>query len=149
MNTVVMMGRLVADPVVRYTTGEKSTAVANMRLAVDRRFKRDGQPDADFFDCVAFGKLGEFAEKYLRKGSKVVVQGSLENNNYKNLDGAMVYRNIIRLAEIDFAESKAAAANNAPASSTAAPAKKAAPAPVDDDGFMTIPDSIDEELPFN
>ena len=156
MNTVILMGRLTRDPEVRYSSGENSTAVANFRLAVDRRFKRDGQPDADFFDCVAFGRQAEFVEKYLHQGTKMVVQGRLQNDNYTDRDGRTVYRNRIVVENLEFAESKAASRENA--SSYRAPAdpqstgyaRPAAPATdTPDDGFMNIPDGIDEELPFN
>ena len=150
MNVVMLMGRLTREPEVRYGAGENSTAVCRYTLAVDRRFKREGQPDADFFDCVCFGKSAEFAEKYLHKGTKMVVQGRLENDNYTDRDGKMVYRNRIVVESQEFAESKKAAGENAAAASANAPAPKpAAAAPeVDANGFMNIPDDIDEELPF-
>ena len=150
MNNIILMGRLTRDPEVRYSNGENATAIARYSLAVDRRFKREGQPDADFFDCVCFGKSAEFAEKYLHKGSKMVIQGRLENDNYTDRDGKMVYRNRIVVESQEFAESKKAAGENAAAASANAPAPKpAAAAPeVDANGFMNIPDDIDEELPF-
>ena len=158
MNTVIMMGRLTRDPEIRYSTGESATAIAHYRLAVDRRFKRDGQPEADFFDCVAFGRQAEFAEKYLHQGTKIVIQGRLQNDNYQDKDGRTVYRNQIVIENQEFAESKSVSqANSAayrasadPAASAARPKAKTAAAPEDPgDGFMNIPDSIDEELPFN
>ena len=164
MNTVILMGRLVRDPEIRYSSGDSSNAVARYRLAVDRRFKREGQPDADFFDCVAFGRQAEFAEKYLHQGTKMVVQGRLQNDNYTDKDGRTVYRNQIVIENQEFAESKAVSQQNnsyrAPAAAAPAPAPAAysaspAPAPMpaapdtSADGFMNIPDSIDEELPFN
>lgn len=150
MNNIIIMGRLTRDPEVRYSNGENATAIARYSLAVDRRFKREGQPDADFFDCVCFGKSAEFAEKYLHKGTKMVIQGRLENDNYTDRDGKMVYRNRIVVESQEFAESKKAAGENAAAASANAPAPKpAAAAPeVDANGFMNIPDDIDEELPF-
>ncbi len=162
MNTVILMGRLVRDPEIRYTSGDSSTAIARYRLAVDRRFKRDGQPDADFFDCVAFGRQAEFAEKYLHQGTKMVVQGRLQNDNYTDKDGRTVYRVQIVVENQEFAESKAASQQNA--SAYRAPAQQEAPAysqgdfqappartapDTSADGFMNIPDSIDEQLPFN
>ncbi len=163
MNTVILMGRLVRDPEVRYSTGAQATAVANYRIAVDRRFKREGQPDADFFDCVAFGRQAEFAEKYLHQGTKMVVQGRLQNDNYTDKDGRTVYRNRIVVENQEFAESKAASQQNSasyrapqedrpytPSSGApyaAAPQTSSPDTPLD--GFMNIPDSIDEELPFN
>ena len=155
MNLVVMMGRLTRDPEVRYSAGANGTTVANFRIAVDRRFKREGQPDADFFDCVTFGRQAEFVEKYIHKGTKVVVNGSMQNDNYQGRDGQMVYRNRIVLDNIEFAESKAASQSNAyvpqePAQQQA-PRRESRPAPAVDtsgDGSMNIPDGIDEELPF-
>lgn len=157
MNTVVLMGRLTRDPEVRYSSGQDNMAIAHYRLAVDRRFKRDGQPDADFFDCVAFGRQGEFAEKYFHQGTKVVIQGRLQNDNYRDRDGRMVYRNQIVVENQEFAESKAASQRSA--SSYRAPAdpedagnssSSGASQPKDqpDSGFMNIPDGIEEELPF-
>ena len=164
MNVLVMMGRLTRDPEVRY--GANGNAVARFSLAVDRRFKREGQADADFFNCVTFGRQAEFVEKYLHKGVKVVIQGSLQNDNYQNREGQMVYRDQIVIDNVEFAESKAASQQNAaafnarqynaPASSSAQPAAPAQTqrreTPASDfsgDGFMNIPDGIDEELPFS
>lgn len=143
MNKLIMMGRLVADPEVRYG-GANNTAVANFRIAVDRRFKRDGEPDADFFRITALGKQGEFAEKYLRKGTKILLEGEIRNNNYTNKDGNMVYQDQIIANSIEFAESKNAQANNA-GFAPEMPAPNASAG----DGFMNIPDGVDEELPFN
>ena len=140
MNKVIMMGRLCADPEVRYG-GANNTAVANFRLAVDRRFKRDGEPDADFFLITALGKQGEFAEKYLRKGTKILMEGEIRNNNYTNKDGVMVYQNQIVATSIEFAESKSSQSNNND--------YQPQPSPQDNDGFMNIPDGLEEELPFN
>lgn len=154
MNKVILMGRLTRDPEVRYSQGASQTAVARFSIAVDRRFKREGEPDADFFNCTTFGKQAEFVERYLHKGVKVVLSGRVQNDNYTNKDGQMVYSVRIMVDEIEFAESKNAAgggngneggynhggfagAGNAPAASGAG------------DGFMNIPDGIDEELPFN
>ena len=140
MNKVIMMGRLCADPEVRYG-GANNTAVANFRIAVDRRFKRDGEQDADFFLITALGKQGEFAEKYLRKGTKILMEGEIRNNNYTNKDGVMVYQNQIVATSIEFAESKSSQSNNND--------YQPQPSPQDNDGFMNIPDGIEEELPFN
>lgn len=142
MNRVILMGRLTRDPEVRYG-GANNTAVARYSIAVDRRFKRDGEPDADFFNLVSFNKQGEFVEKYLRKGTKIVVEGELRNNNYTNKDGQMVYGMDIVTTNVEFAESKSAQSNNGFAAETPAPNTSAG------DGFMNIPDGIDEELPFN
>ncbi|MGX8728105.1 MAG: single-stranded DNA-binding protein, partial [Lachnospiraceae bacterium] len=113
MNVVVMMGRLTREPEIRYATGGSGTAIANYGLAVDRRFKREGQPTADFFDCMCFGRQAEFVEKYLHKGMKIVISGSLQNDNYQGRDGQMVYRNKILVENHEFAESKAASQNYA------------------------------------
>ena len=152
MNSVILMGRLVKDPISR-VVGD--TTLANYRLAVDRRYKRDGQPDADFFDCVAFGRQAEFAEKYLHQGTKMVIQGRLQNDNYTDKDGRTVYRNQIVIENQEFAESKAANTNyagniaTAQAASVPAQSNTTFQAPTTEDGFMEIPDGIDEELPFN
>lgn len=139
MNKVILMGRLVRDPEVRYSQGERSTAIARYTLAVDRKFKRDGEPNADFINCVAFGKNGEFAEKYLRKGMKILVEGRWQSGSYTNRDGQKVYTNDCAVESCEFAESKNANQGERP---------QAAPR-ADSDGFMSIPDGIDEELPFN
>ena len=110
MNKVILMGRLTRDPEMRY--GASGNGVASFSIAVDRRFKREGQPDADFFNCTAFGKQGEFVEKYLHKGTKIVLDGEIQNNNYTNKEGQTVYNVQIIANSIEFAESKAAAASN-------------------------------------
>lgn len=152
MNKVILMGRLTRDPEVRYSQGANQTAVARFSIAVDRRFKREGEPDADFFNCTAFGRQAEFIERYLRKGVKVVVSGRIQNDNYTNKDGQMVYSVRVMIDEVEFAESKNASGNgdggfqggygNNYASTAQAPSGAG-------DGFMNIPDGIDEELPFN
>jgi len=139
MNKWIGMGRLTRDPEVRY--GQSGNAVANFSIAVDRRFKRDGEAQTDFFNCTAFGKTGEFVEKYLKKGIKVVVDGELQNNNYEDKNGTKHYSVQIIVNQIEFAESKSSQANNN--DTTEPEANKPA-----DDGFMNIPDGIDEELPF-
>ena len=144
MNRLIMMGRLVADPEVRYGAANGS-AVANFRIAVDRRFKRDGDPDADFFRITAFGRQAEFAEKYLRKGTKILLEGEIRNNNYTGKDGNMVYSDQIIANSIEFAESKNAQSNNGVGGDMGTPAPKTNAG----DGFMNIPDGIEEELPFN
>jgi len=146
MNKVILMGRLTREPEVRYSQGASQTAVARFSLAVDRRFKREGEPTADFFDCTAFGKQAEFIERYLHKGVKVVVCGSIQNNNYTNRDGQMVYSIRIVVDEVEFAESKNASGTSE-GGYTQAPART--PNNSFSDGFMNIPDGIDEELPFN
>lgn len=139
------MGRLTADPDVRYSQGENPTAVAKYTLAVDRRFKRDGEPTADFIRCVVFGKPAEFTEKYFRKGTKICISGRIQTGSYTNRDGQKIYTTDVIVEEQDFAESKSTAAQN----NIQAGPSPYGPAP-DPDGFMNIPDGIDdEELPFN
>lgn len=136
MNKVVFMGRLTKDPEVRYTQGENSMAIASFSLAVNRKFKREGEPEADFFNCTAFGRLGEFVEKYLKQGAKILLVGRVQNNNYTNKEGQKVYGVQIMVDEIEFAESKKqdAAEDNAPL--------------VTKDGFFNIPQGMEEEMPF-
>ena len=146
MNKVILMGRLTRDPEVRYSQGEQSTAIAIYTLAVDRRFRRDGDTQtADFINCVAFGRQGEFAEKYLRKGIKIAITGRIQTGSYTNKDGQKVYTTDVVVEEQEFAESKAASENNG----GFAPADRPSPSSAAGDGFMNIPDGIDEELPFN
>ena len=147
MNKVVLMGRLTRDPDVRYSQGETPLAIARYTLAVDRRFKRNGEQDADFINCVAFGRTAEFAEKYLKQGTKMVVSGRIQTGSYTNRDGVKVYTTEVVIEEQEFAESKAAASqnNNRGASQPSTPQ----PSTTASDGFMNIPDGIDEELPFN
>lgn len=137
------MGRLTKDPDVRYSQGEKATAVARYALAVDRKFKRDGEASADFINCIAFGKNGEFAEKYLRKGTKIVVVGRIQTGSYTNKDGQKVYTTDVVVEEHEFAESKKALSENSGNANNQSDAF-----PTDKDGFMNIPDGIDEEIPF-
>ena len=146
MNKVILMGRLTRDPEIRYSQGEQSTAVARYTIAVDRRFRRDGdQQTADFINCVAFGRQGEFAEKYFRKGIKIAITGRIQTGSYTNKDGQRVYTTDVVVEEQEFAESKSVSESNA----GFAPAERPAPSSVAGDGFMNIPDGIDEELPFN
>lgn len=163
MNKVILMGRLTRDPEVRYSQGATQTAVARFSIAVDRRFKREGEPDADFFNCTAFGKQAEFVERYLHKGIKIVLSGRVQNDNYTNKDGQMVYSVRVMVDEIEFAESKNASGggntyggntggynNNGGGFGGGYQGGGSAPAPSGaGDGFMNIPDGIDEELPFN
>ncbi|MDD7641318.1 MAG: single-stranded DNA-binding protein [bacterium] len=148
MNKVILMGRLTRDPEVRYSQGENAMAVARYTLAVDRRVSRNnqnGEPTADFIQCVAFGRSGEFAEKYFRKGMKVVVTGRIQTGSYTNKDGQKVYTTDVVVEDQEFAESKAASQNNG---GGFVPADRPSPSDAGD-GFMNIPDGIDEELPFN
>ena len=148
MNKVILMGRLTRDPEVRYSQGENATAVARYSLAVDRRFRRDNEPTADFINCVAFGRAAEFAERYLRQGTKIAITGRIQTGSYTNKDGVKVYTTDIVVEEQEFAESKAAGGASTPTNNYQA---SPAPSPSTDigDGFMNIPDGIDEELPFN
>ena len=146
MNKVILMGRCTADPDVRYSQGENPTAVARYSLAVDRRFKRDGEPTADFIRCVAFGRAAEFVEKYFRKGTKVLVTGRIQTGSYTNKDGQKVYTTDVVVEEQEFAESKNASSSD---NGGFTPADRPSPSSAAGDGFMNIPDGIDEELPFN
>ena len=142
MNKVILMGRLTRDPEVRYSQGENAMAIARYSLAVDRRFKREGdEQTADFINCVAFGKAGEFAEKYLKKGTKIAVVGRIQTGSYTNKDGQRVYTTDVVVEEQEFAESKNSGSSDGQSS--------APTSPFSSDGFMNIPDGIDEELPFN
>ena len=150
MNKAILMGRLTRDPEVRYTQGENQMAIARYTLAVDRRFNRNGDENtADFISCVAFGKAGEFAERYFRKGTKVVVSGRIQTGSYTNKDGAKVYTTDVVVEEQEFAESKNSN-NGSSEGYSAGPARTQQPVPMEPtEGFMNIPDGIDEELPFN
>ena len=145
MNKVILMGRLTRDPEVRYSTGATPLAVARYSLAVDRRFKKDGEQSADFINCVVFGKSAEFTEKYFRQGMRVTVCGRIQTGSYTNKDGVKVYTTEVVVEEQEFAESK-----NANGSNTGAYQSNPSPAPSSNvgDGFMNIPDGIEEELPF-
>ena len=146
MNKVILMGRLTRDPEIRYSQGASQTAVGRFSLAVDRRFKREGQPDADFFNCTTFGKQSEFVEKYLHQGTKVVVTGRIQNDNYTNSNGEKVYSVQVIVEEIEFAESKTASQSY----NGGAPAGGGAPAPsaASGDGFINIESGVEETLPF-
>jgi single-strand DNA-binding protein len=136
VNKVILIGRLTRDPEVRYSSGENAIVIARYTLAVDRKFNRDEQ-SADFISCVAFGKSGEFAEKYLRKGMKIAVTGRIQTGSYTNKDGVKIYTTDVIVEDHEFVESKRTSDENAAGGSR------------DGDGFMNIPDDIDEELPFN
>lgn len=151
MNKVILMGRLTRDPEIRYSSGENQLTIARYTLAVDRRFKRQNDDQtADFISCVVFGRGAEFAENYLHQGTKIVVSGRIQTGSYTNREGQKVYTTEVVVEEQEFAESKAAAANNSGGGyqQAAAPSR---PEPVQaaGDGFMNIPDAIEEELPFN
>ncbi len=138
MNKVILIGRLTRDPEIRYTQGENSMVVARFTLAVDRRFKRDNQPTADFISCICFRKTAEFIEKYCKKGTKLAVDGSWQTGSYTNKDGNKVYTNDCLVDNCEFAESKATAEQNQKKDDNTA-----------NDDFMNIPDGIEDGLPFN
>lgn len=145
MNRVILMGRLTRDPNISYSQSGDNMAIARFTLAVDRRGKKqDGadQQTADFIGCVCFGRQAEFAEKYLRQGTKIAVTGRIQTGSYTNRDGQKVYTTDVVLDDIEFAESKNTQGN----SEYQAPSRPAPSAA--GDGFMNIPDEIDEELPF-
>ena len=137
MNKVIEIGRLVREPEIRYSQGANTTCIARYTLAVDRKFKQEGQPTADFINCIAFGKLGEFAEKYLHKGVKIAVTGRIQTGSYKNKDGNTVYTTDVVVEEQEFCESKSQS-NSQPQS-----------APSNDNSWMNIPDGVEDSLPFN
>ena len=144
MNKVVLVGRIVRDPEVRYSQGENTTAVARYTIAVDRRFKRDGEPTADFINCVTFGKSAEFVEKYFRKGLRISISGRITTNSYTNKDGIKVYTTEVTVEEQEFAESKSESEANKANNHQTTSANTSS-----GDGFMNVPDGIPEELPFN
>jgi single-strand DNA-binding protein len=139
MNKIILLSRLTRDPEVRYTQGENSTAIASFSVAVNRKFKRENEPEADFFNCTAFGRQAEFVEKYLKKGTKVLLAGRVQNDNYTNKEGQKVYSVRIMVEEIEFAESKG---NSESGTQNTQPQFNA-------DGFMNIPTGLEEELPFS
>ena len=156
MNKVILMGRLTRDPEVRYSAGENALAIARYTLAVDRRFRRDGEATADFISCVVFGRGAEFAEKYFHQGIRIVVSGRIQTGSYTNREGQKVYTTEVVVEEQEFAESKAASDRNS--SDFAAnnnygggyqQSGRPVPSQAPSDGFMNIPDGIDEELPFS
>ena len=148
MNKVILMGNLTRDPEIRYSQGENSLAIARFSIAVNRRFARQGDTDTDFFNCTAFGRQAEFVEKYFRKGSRMLLSGRVQNDNYTNSNGEKVYSVQIIAEEIEFAERKSTADANAARSDNfggGAPEPNAAA----NDDFMNIPDGIEDGLPFN
>ena len=151
MNKVILMGRLTRDPDVRYSSGDNAMAIARYTLAVDRRFKRNGdEQTADFINCVAFGKSGEFAEKYLKKGTKIVVSGRIQTGSYTNKEGQKVYTTEVVAEDQEFAESKNASGSGSGMDNSGfAPADPGAASGDPGDGFMNAPDGIDEDLPFH
>lgn len=149
MNKVILMGRLTRDPEIRYSSGENQTAIARYTLAVDRRFRRQGdEQTADFINCVVFGRGAEFAENYLHQGTKIVAVGRIQTGSYTNKDGQRVYTTDVVVEEQEFAESKAASQQNNNSNQNAGAPTRPDPAQTDSNGFMNIPDAIEEELPF-
>ena len=150
MNKVLLMGRLTRDAEIRYSQGDNSMAIARFSLAVDRRVRRDSnssdEQTADFINCVAFGRTADFLERFGRKGTKFVVEGRIQTGSYTNKDGQRVYTTDVVVENLEFAESKNAAGGN---DGGFTPAERPAPSGAAGDGFMNIPDGIDEELPFN
>ena len=137
MNKVIEIGRLTKDPDIRYSQGANTTCVARYTLAVDRKFKQEGQPNADFINCIAFGKLGEFAEKYLHKGVKIAVTGRIQTGSYTKKDGQKVYTTDVVVEEQEFCESKSQS-NSQPQ-----------PTPSNDNSWLNIPDGVEDSLPFS
>ena len=147
MNKVILCGRLTKDPELRYSSGDKQTAIARYNLAVDRRFKSQGEEQtADFINCVVFGRGAEFAENYLHQGTKIVVEGRIQTRSYTNKDGQKIFTTDVMVESQEFAESKAASAQNGNQNASAPTRPNVAQN--DSDGFMNIPDAIEEELPF-
>ena len=147
MNKVMLMGRLTRDPEVRISqsqSGDQMT-IGRFSIAVDRRFNRNSDTTADFCNCTAFGRLGDFVEKYLKQGTKVVVIGRIQNDNYTNKEGQKVYSVQIIAEEIEFAESKNASQNSG---NSYQPAPNPSTAGASAEGFMNIPDGIENDLPF-
>ena len=142
MNKVILMGRLTRDPEIRYSQGAEPLAIARYTLAVDRRGRRDangGDLTADFIQCVSFGRTAEFAEKYLKQGTKMLVTGRIQTGSYTNKDGNKVYTTEVVVEEQEFAESKASSEGRSGSST---------PEDASEDGFMSIPEGIESDLPF-
>ena len=137
MNKVIEIGRLTKDPEIRYSQGANTTCVARYTLAVDRKFKQEGQPNADFINCIAFGKLGEFAEKYLHKGVKIAVTGRIQTGSYTNKDGQKIYTTDVVVEEQEFCESKSQSNS------------QQQPTPSNDNSWLNIPDGVEDSLPFS
>lgn len=150
MNKVILMGNLTRDPEIRYTQGENAMAIARFSIAVNRRFARQGETDTDFFNCTAFSRQAEFVEKYFKQGSRMLLTGRVQNDNYTNKNGEKVYSIQIIAEEIEFAERKSTADANSNAGASnnfggGAPQPNAAA----NDDFMNIPSGIEDGLPFN
>ncbi len=137
MNKVILMGRLTRDPEIRYSQGENAMAIARYTLAVDRHFAKEGQQSADFISCVCFNKSAEFAEKYLHQGIKICITGRIQTGSYTNKDGVKVYTTEVVVEDQEFAESKKSQEGGRPE-----------PGAASSDGFMSIPEGVEDELPF-
>lgn len=148
MNKVILVGRLTRDPEIRYSQGDNPLCICRYTLAVDRRFKRENEQNADFIQCLLFGKSAEFAEKYFRQGLRVSVSGRIQTGSYTNKDGVKVYTTEVVVEEQEFAESRREQAQNNSGQTSPGQTQNGGSSP-DGDGFMNIPDGIDEELPFN
>ena len=147
MNKVILMGRLTRDPDIRYTQGSEPMAIARYTIAVDRRIKRENEQTADFISCVAFGKNGEFAERYLKQGTKIVVEGRIQTGSYTNKEGYKVYTTDVVVESTEFAESKSSGSSSEETRGSSVPENAYGTTP---DGFMNIPDGVEDEgLPFN
>ena len=144
MNKVILMGRLTRDPEIRYSQGESNMAIARYTLAVDRRFQKNSDQSADFISCVAFGRSAEFAEKYLKQGTKICITGRIQTGSYTNKDGVKVYTTDVVVEDQEFAESKSASGGSGDGSYS-----RPQPSASAGDGFMSIPDGIEDELPFH
>lgn len=140
MNKIILLGNMTRDPEIRYTQGDNPLAIARFGLAVNRRFSKNGEKEADFFNCTAFGKQAEFVEKYFKQGSRMMLAGRIQNDNYTNKNGEKVYAVQVIVEEVEFAEKK---------NGSGIPAGENAGAVPDADGFMNIPDGIENGLPFN
>ena len=145
MNKVILMGRLTRDPEIRYSQGNDQMAIARYTLAVDRRFNRNGDQTADFINCVAFGRSAEFAEKYLKQGTKIVATGRIQTGSYTNKDGNKVYTTDVVIEDQEFAESKGSSSSDG---ESYQPAGRPSPANASAEGFMSIPEGIEDDLPF-
>lgn len=143
MNKVIEIGRLVRDPEIRYASNEKNTCIARFTIAVQRKFKTNGQYEADFINCVAIGKTGEFVEKYFHKGDMIALEGRIQTGSYTNQDGQKVYTTEVYADAVEFAQSKSESNTNNNSNN------RPVPSDASSDGFMNIPDGIENELPFS
>ena len=148
MNKTIMMGNLTRDPEIRYSQGENPLAIGRFTIAVARKFSREGEPDADFFNCTCFGKQAEFLEKYFRQGSRILLSGRIQNDNYTNKNGERVYSVQLMVEELEFGERKGPS-NGGNAGLQSNSSFSVGESSEVDDGFMNIPEGIEDGLPFN